>query len=144
VDSDVVYTWSATDAAGVPLGWATPALADERKRHQLMPSLKTDRSRNTIELVYLNASQDVYSERYLVSRREIAPGSYAPGASSNLISMPIEPSADAFLPLFIGDNLGLSAQGGRSYVSFTGEAYAGIVRKNLVPGNNNLLLRVDH
>ena len=144
VDSDVVFTWSATDAAGAPLGWATPTLADERKKHQLMPSLKTDHSRNTIELVYLNASQDIYNERYLVVRREIVPGSYTPGASSNLISVPIEPSADAFLPLFINDSLGLSSQDGRSYVSFTGEAYTGIVRKNVVPGNNNLLLRFDY
>jgi hypothetical protein len=91
-----------------------------------------------------NASQDVYSERYFVVRREIGPGSYTPGASSTLISVSIEPSGDALLPLFSSDSLGLSAQGGRSYVSFTDEAYTGIVRKNVVPGNNNLLLRFDH
>jgi hypothetical protein len=141
VDSDVVFTWSVTDSAGVPLGWAPPILADALKRHQLMPSLKTDSSRNTIELVYLSASKDPYNERYLVVRREIAPGAYAPGGPSTLTSVPIEPSADAFLPLFLGDSLGLSAGGGHAYVSFTGEAYAGAVRKTLIPGSNNLLLK---
>ena len=139
VDSDVVFTWSGTDSTGVPLGWAPPMLADARKRHQLMPSLKTDPSRNTMELVYLSASEDIYNERYLVVRREIAPGSYAPGGLSTLTSVPIEPSADAFLSLFIGDSLGLSAGVGHAYVSFTGEAYDGVVRKSLIPGNNNLL-----
>jgi hypothetical protein len=139
VDSDVVFTWSVTDSNGVPLGWAPPMLADTRKRHQLMPSLKTDPSRNTMELVYLSASEDTYNERYRVVRSEIAPGSYAPGGLSTLISVPIEPSADAFLPWFIGDSMGLSAGAGRAYVSFTGEAYDGVVRKNLIPGNNNLL-----
>jgi hypothetical protein len=141
VDSDVVFTWSVTDSAGVPLGWAPPILADASKRHQLMPSLKTDSSRNTIELVYLSASKDPYNERYLVVRREIAPGAYAPGGPSTLTSVPIEPSADAFLPLFLGDSLGLSAGGGHAYVSFTGEAYAGVVHKTLIPGSNNLLLK---
>jgi len=141
VDSDVVFTWSVTDSAGVPLGWAPPMLADASKRHQLMPSLKTDSSRNAIELVYLSASKDPYNERYLVVRREIAPGGYAPGGPSTLTSVPIEPSADAFLPLFLGDSLGLSTGAGHAYVSFTGEAYAGVVHKTLIPGSNNLLLK---
>jgi hypothetical protein len=139
VDSDVVFTWSVTDSAGVPLGWAPPVVADARKRHQLMPSLKTDPSHNAMELVYLSASEDLYNQRYLVVRREFAPGAYAPGGLSNLTSVPIEPSADAFLPLFIGDSLGLSVGAGHAYVSFTGEAYDGVVHKNLIPGDNNLL-----
>src|SRR5437667_873134 len=101
-----------------------------------MPALKTDHSRNTMELVYLSASDDVYNERYLVEQREIAPGKYIAGTPNNLTSVPVEPSADAFLPLFIGDSLGLSVGNGRAYVGFTGEAYRGIVRKSLIPGNN--------
>jgi hypothetical protein len=139
VDSDVVFTWSVTDSAGVPLGWAPPILADARKRDQLMPSLKTDSSRNTMELVYLSASKDSYNERYLVVRREITPGSYVPGSLATLTSVPIEPSADAFLPLFIGDIMGLSVGAGHAYVSFTSDAYDGIVHKTSIPGNNNLL-----
>jgi len=141
VDADVVFTWSVSDAAGVPLGWAPPVLVDERRRNQIMPALRTDQSRNTIELVYLSASQDAYNERYLVAQREIAPGTYAPGTLTNLISVPIESNADAFMPQFVGNSLGLSARGGRNYVSFTGEAYEGLIHETLTPGHNNLLLK---
>jgi hypothetical protein len=141
VDADVLFTWSVTDANGAPLEWALPVLADGARGHQIMPALKTDRSRNTIEMVYLSTSADAYNERYLAVRREFPPGMYSPDSPRRLISVPIEPNADAFLRLFIGNSLGLSARQGSGYLSFTGEAYEGLVRKTLIPGNNDLVHR---
>src|SRR5215470_1323441 len=60
-----------------PLGWSSPEVVDTRQGSQIMPVLRTDRSRIMIEIAYLSASADAYNERYLACGGEtvwIAPG----------------------------------------------------------------------
>lgn len=136
----VVASWSVTDSSGNPLSWSAPFAIDSGPSRQVMPALQADRSRGTVEVIYLSSSADYYNERYQVVRTEIPTASYTPTAASNLTSVPIEPNADPLLRPFVGEILGFAANDGRAYVSFTGQAYDEIFGQNSVRGANNLVI----
>ena len=140
VQPQVVFSWSATDSSGNPLGWSSPIAVDQRRGRQIMPSLQADTSRGSLELVYLSSNGDYFNERYQVVRSEILAGSYTASPASSLTSVPIEPNADPFIRPLIGENLGLASHQGRAYVSFTGQAYTGTFDHSSVPGANDLVL----
>lgn len=161
-DADILMTWSTTDSFGNPQGWATPVGVNTNPGNQVMPSLRTDRGTNTINIGYLSAEQDPYQRRYQVFQAQILPGAYDVNAQQPVVAaFPDEPAADPFYFTFLaaggGEPLSTGTLGGyigvaaRStstqshvYFGFTGQIYQGLFGGQMVSGSNNLLSRVDY
>ena len=143
-------TSSATDATGNPLGWTPVSNVSPASHDQVMPWVKTDSSRNIINIAYLSSEADLDGHLLQVMRTEIDPPATTPNGSFQTITpIPADPAADLFLAGgFIGDYIGLAVQGdgsnSRAYFGFTGELYEGIAMQVSNPEQNNLLSALDY
>jgi len=113
-------TWSATTAVNTDPG------------HQFFPSISTDDSTGTVNIVYYDTEQDSLHKRMVVALNQIARGTQEVGAPILLTTTPIPWDADpnqTALPVDDFDfHLGIKARGmgtpgfSRVYVSFTSTA----------------------
>jgi hypothetical protein len=149
-DADLVMTWAPTDSAGRPLVWASVTPFDAREHDQIMPWVRTDHSRNLINVAYLTSRHDTYGHRLQTAVAQIEPGRYE-RSQKEIVLNPVasEPNADDLLgSLFFGDYIGMASRGNgmnsRSYVGFTGTSYRGNVQGIMVPGQNNLISETDY
>jgi hypothetical protein len=135
-DSDVYAIAADTGVAGTPIAaptWSHAfAVANVSGAHEFMPWIRTDASRNIINIVYYtNASDTAYNHRPVVNLKQILPcagtAPCAVSAVSAITTTPDEPQADnlffQFAPGF-GDYLGLASRGtatgaSRAFVGFT-------------------------
>jgi hypothetical protein len=131
-------TWSATTAVNTNPG------------HQFFPSVSTDDSTGTVNIVYYDTEQDFLYKRMVVTLNQIATGTNQVGAPILLTTRPIPWDADpnqTALPVDDFDfHLGMKARGmgtpgfSRVYVSFTSTADRPVIYKgqSLPEQNNNL------
>jgi hypothetical protein len=141
-------SWAATDSNGSPSAWSPVTGFDVRAHDQIMPWVKTDHSRDIINIAYLSSQLDIYGHRLEMVNVQIDAGTYKSNPPI-FASAATEPNADYFLgPFFFGDYIGLAARGNRTgsraYVGFTGTIFKGIVQGRTVPGQNNLMSAVDY
>jgi hypothetical protein len=131
-------TWSATTGVNTDPG------------HQFFPSISTDDSTGTVNIVYYDTEQDFLYKRMVVTLNQIARGTQEVGAPILLTTTPIPWDADpnqTALPVDDFDfHLGIKARGmgtpgfSRVYVSFTSTGDRGGIYKgqSLPEQNNNL------
>lgn len=149
-DADLVMTWAPTDASGRPSAWAPVKPFDAREHDQIMPWVRTDRSRNIVDVAYLTSLQDTYGHRLQTVLAQIEPGSYERSQNEIMLNrVASEPNADDLLGSgFFGDYIGAASRGNgstsRSYVGFTGTIYRGEIQGIMVPGQNNLISATDY
>jgi hypothetical protein len=129
--------------------WSAPAAVNTTAGHQFFPSISTDDSTGTVNIVYYNTSPDSFHKRVVVSLNQIAAGGTRIGAPVGVTGTPAPWNADPTQnPLAIGFDFhfGMKARGmgtpgfSRVYASFTSTAdrsgtYSG---QPLREQNNNL------
>lgn len=147
-DADLLMTWATTDSTGRPSAWSPVTPFDIGPHDQLMPWVRTDHSRDVINVAYLSAQADVYGHRLQTINGRIDPGSYKPNLQI-VTPEATDPNADYFLgPAFFGDYIGVAGRGNgvnsRAYTGFTGTIYKGNVQGRALPGQNNLLSAIDY
>lgn len=149
-DADLVMTWATTDSAGRPLAWAPIRSFDSGEHDQIMPWVRTDHSRNIINVAYLTSQRDSYGHRLQTVLAQIEPGSYERMEKETILNpVASEPNADYLLgAVFFGDYIGMAARGNginsRAYAGFTGTSYRGNVQGVMVPGQNNLISETSY
>jgi hypothetical protein len=149
-DADLVMTSSATDGAGNPLGWSPIGDLTSKAHDQLMPWIKTDHSRDVVNISFLSAERDPNGHLLQVVRTAIDSGSTkSNGSFITVTPTPADPAADFFLAgSFIGDYIGMAVKGdgqnSRVYFGFTGQIYEGVSMGVSNHEQNNLLSAIDY
>lgn len=150
-DADVVMKASANNGAT----WSALTCVDCSAQDQFFPWLRTDRSRNIVNIVYYTSVADpVFQHRVQVFLRHINPGLGTPNLPSDthvLTTVLDDPNGDLLLGgFFFGDYIGVAARGtgadgsSRAYAHYTYNTVQGIYNGISNPEQNNHLSRVDY
>ncbi len=130
-DADVVMVSTNDDGAT----WSPLTPVNDTLGNQFAPWIKTDRSTNTVKIVYY-AAVDKFNHLLKVQMQQILPGERLPKEPFFVTQAATEPDLDPFLAgRFFGDYIGLAARG--TTVSGQPRVYSGYTyttRKGLYSG----------
>jgi len=148
-DADVVLTWSQTDETGSPLGWAPVAPLNDHEKDQVMPWVKTDHSREVVNVAYLSAEKDPFGHRLIMMENQIPAASYSPYRPIAITTVPTEPFEDRVLfGAFIGDYIGMATKKDddfvRAYFGSTSQFFKGAVNGVPAIDQDNVIIRLDY
>ncbi len=154
-DADVVMKASKNNGAT----WSALTCASCADQDQFLSTIKTDRSRNIINIAFVGSGGDAtFQHRLQVALKHIQPGSATPDPVADLHTLTTllnDPSglgAFNFLGsfFFFGDYIGVAARGtgmdgqSRAYVHYTYNNIQGVYNGIQVPELNNHLSRFDY
>ena len=161
-DSDVIAVAADTGVAGSPIlapAWSRAfAVANASGKHEFMPWIRTDASRNIINIMYYNNVSDAFNfnHRPVVSLRQILPcpgtAHCIPGGPFTVTTTPDEPQGDnvyfQFDPGF-GDYQGVAARGtatgaSRAYVGYTANYRLGLTEGLSVVDEDNYISQATY
>ncbi len=142
-DADVVMTASNNNGAT----WSPVTSVNTDVHDQFFPWVKTDRSTNTVNIVYYNSENDFFHHRVQVFLNQIRPGTGNPnqvGVNHVITIKADDPAADPVAGAFLfGQYIGVAARGGRVYTHYTYNTSQGIYSGGvLAPEQNNHLSRL--
>jgi hypothetical protein len=148
-DADVHMTWSQTDSTGAAMGWAPVTAVNDRVHDQVMPWVKTDHSREIVNIAYMSAEKDPFGHRLYVMENQIPLSGYAPSPPILITTKPSEPFDDPMLfGAFIGDYIGMTAKGNgatsRAYIGTTAQYYKGLVNGVPAIDEDNVVSALDY
>jgi hypothetical protein len=149
-DADVVMKASATNGAT----WSALTCLSCAANDQFMPAIRTDHSRNIVNVVYYGSSGDsTFQHRLQVFIRHINPGGVTPDPTDlhDVTTLLNDPSGDPLVgSTDVGDYIGIAARGtgaaggSRAYVHYTYNNVQGTYNGVQVPEQNNHLSRLDY
>ena len=150
-DTDLVMKASRDDG----VTWSRMVCVDCSYQHQHLGGIRTDRSRNIVNVAYYSSKQDtVFQNRLQVTLAQIDRGTGTPDpvvAALQVTEMLTDPRADATCPSCSPSPvMGVMARGSgamgesRAYVHFTFNNIQGIYNGIKMPDANNHLGRVDY
>lgn len=157
-DADVVMAASTNNG----VSWSAPAGVNTGLDDQFFPWIRTDRSRNVVNIVYYNSNPDpTFQHRVRVELKHINPGGATPDPITDthvITTLLNEPDADILVSAFggvffqpeFGDYIGVAARGNgadggsRAYPHFTYNNYQATYNGASVPNSNNHLSRLNY
>jgi hypothetical protein len=137
---DIGRTWSELRCVSCAVG------------HQFFPWIRTDRSRNVVNVAYYSAPAN--ARGFQVRLSQIAPGGATPDPVSNVYVMTTilnnVTAAPGFNSQDLSTRIGVAARGtgvngqSRAYVHHTSTAVPGVYDGRSLPEQNNHLSRLDY
>jgi hypothetical protein len=135
--------------------WSALTCVDCAGQDHFFPAIKTDRSRNIVNLAYYSSTADAsFQHRVRIALRQITPGGATPdlpAATHFLTTRLNDPSGDPVTEVpFFGAYIGVAARGtgtnGQStaYVHYTYNNFQALYHGMHVPEPNNHLSRLDY
>jgi hypothetical protein len=150
-DADVVMKASKNNGGS----WSEMTCVDCAAQDHFFPAIKTDRSRNIVNLAYYSSTADgPFQHRVRLVLRQILPGNALPDLPADphfLTTLPNDPSGDPVTEIpFFGEYIGVAARGtGRkghstAYVHYIYNNLPAVYHGIRVPEPNNHLSRLDY
>jgi hypothetical protein len=148
-DADVVMKASNNNGNT----WSALTCVSCEARDQFMPAIKTDRSRNIVNIAYYSSKNDTtFQHRVAVNLMHIVPGNATPDATDfhALTTLLNDPMASLEFSSGPGDHLAVAARGtgtdgqSRAYVHYSYNNLQGTYNAVQSPDQNNHLSRLDY